>query len=60
MSRNSAGTGGGAVYGLGLIGSAVFFFQDADRFWEFVLAVPKAIVWPAIFAYEAFKSFYGG
>jgi len=53
-----AGAGGGAVYGLGFIGSAFWFFQDADTFWEFVLAIPKAVVWPAIVAYELLKSFY--
>jgi hypothetical protein len=54
----SAGAGGGAVYGLGLIGSAFYYFQAADTFWEFILAIPKAIVWPAIVAYELLKSFY--
>ena len=47
------------MYGLGLIGSAVYYFQAADEFWEFVLAIPKAMVWPAIVAYELLKSFYG-
>ena len=59
-SRSSAGgAGGGAVYGLGLIGSAVYYFQQADTFWLFVLAIPKAIIWPAIIAYELLKGFYG-
>lgn len=47
------------MYGLGLIGSAVYFFQQADTFWLFVLAIPKAVVWPAIVAYELLASFYG-
>ena len=58
-SNGGAAAGGGAVYGLGLIGSAVYYFAAADTFWEFVLAIPKAIVWPAIVAYELLKSFYG-
>jgi hypothetical protein len=58
-SNSGAAAGGGAVYGLGFIGSAVFYFQAADTFWEFVLAIPKAFVWPAIVAYELLKSFYG-
>lgn len=56
---SGAGAGGGAVYGLGLIGAAVYYFQAADTFWEFVLAIPKAIIWPAIVAFELLKSFYG-
>ena len=61
MAKGSeaGGAGGGAVYGLGLIGAAVYYFQQADTFWMFVLAIPKAIIWPAIVAYELLKSFYG-
>jgi len=61
MSNGSAagGAGGGAVYGLGLIGAAVYFFAQADTFWLFVLAIPKAVVWPAIVVYELLQSFYG-
>jgi len=58
MSK-SAGAGGGAVYGLGFIGAAVFYFAQADTFWMFVLAIPKALIWPAIVVYELLKSFYG-
>ncbi len=58
MARRGSGAGGGAVYGLGLIGSAVYYFQEADGFWPVVLAIPKAIIWPAILAYELLKSVY--
>ena len=57
--NSGAAAGGGAVYGLGLIGSAIYYFQAADEFWEFVLAIPKALVWPAIVVFELLKSFYG-
>lgn len=54
--RKVAGGGaGGAVYGLGLIGAAVFFIQNADTFWVGVLGVLKAIVWPAFMVYELLK-----
>jgi len=56
---NSGAAGGGAVYGLGLIGAAVYYFWAASTFWEFILAIPKAIVWPAIVVFELLKSFYG-
>ena len=45
----------GAIYGLGLIGAAVFFISHATTFWMGVLGVLKAIVWPAFLVYEAFK-----
>ena len=43
---------GGCVYGLALIGSAIYFLQHASSFWEGVLAILKAIVWPALVAYR--------
>jgi len=45
----------GAVYGLGLIGAAVYFISQATSFWVGVLGFLKAIVWPAFLVYEAFK-----
>lgn len=45
----------GAVYGLGLIGAAVYFISHAAGFWMGVLGFLKAIVWPAFLVYEAFK-----
>ena len=48
-----------AVYGLGLIGAAVYFIVHACSFWMGVLGVLKAIVWPAILVYEAFKYMAG-
>lgn len=53
-----AGGGGGAVYGLGLIGALVFYIQQADGFWAGVVGVLKAIVWPAFLVYEAFKALH--
>ncbi|MCK4662779.1 MAG: hypothetical protein KAT68_07940 [Bacteroidales bacterium] len=45
----------GAVYGLGLIGAAIYFISHATCFWMGVLGFLKAIVWPAFIVYEAFK-----
>jgi hypothetical protein len=56
--NGSAGAGGGAVYGIGLIGAAVYYFQQANEFLEFILALPKAIIWPGILVYELLKSVY--
>lgn len=49
----------GAVYGLGMIGAAVYFISHATGFWAGVLGFLKAIVWPAFLVYEAF-TYFGG
>lgn len=45
----------GAVYGLGLIGAAIYFISNATTFWLGVLGFLKAIVWPAFLVYAALK-----
>jgi hypothetical protein len=45
----------GAVYGLGLIGAAIYFISSATSFWMGVLGFLKAIVWPVFLVYQAFK-----
>jgi hypothetical protein len=49
----------GAVYGLGLIGALVWFWQQADGAGEHVVGVLKAFVWPAFLVYDAFKTMRG-
>jgi len=51
-SRHAAGAGGGAVYGLGLVGAAVYYIQHATTFWMGVMGIVKAIVWPALLLYK--------
>jgi hypothetical protein len=57
MSKN-AGTaaGGGAIYGLGIFGALVYFWQQADGFWEYVWAVVQGFFWPAFMVYDAFSA----
>ncbi|MDD5184621.1 MAG: hypothetical protein PHS84_05100 [Paludibacter sp.] len=56
-NRNHQATAsGGAVYGLGLIGAAIYFISNATTFWVGVLGFLKAIVWPAILVYKALKA----
>ena len=43
---------GGAVYGLGFIGAAIYFIQHAPTFWLGVLGFLKALVWPAFLVYK--------
>ncbi|MGZ4739895.1 MAG: hypothetical protein ACXV8V_11675 [Ilumatobacteraceae bacterium] len=51
--------GGTAVYGLGLIGAAVWFWRQATGVGEHVIALLKALVWPAFLVYDAFKALRG-
>jgi len=44
---------GGAIYGLGFIGALIYFLINATSFWNGVLGVLKAIVWPALLIYYA-------
>lgn len=46
---------GGAVYGLGLIGAAIYFVSNADTFLVGIIGLLKAIVWPAFLIYYAFE-----
>lgn len=46
---------GGAFYFLGVIGAAVYFVQQVSGFWPIVLAILKALVWPAFLVYQAFQ-----
>lgn len=48
-------SGGDAVYGLGLIGAAVFYIQQASGFWPVIKAILKALVWPAFVVYDLLK-----
>ena len=43
------------VYGLGLIGAAIYFISIATGFWAGVLGFLKAIVWPVFLVFEALK-----
>jgi hypothetical protein len=52
-------SGGGAVYGLGLIGSFIWFWQQADGFGEHIVGILKALVWPAFLVYDAFQALHG-
>lgn len=51
--RSDYGMGGG-FYCLAMIGVAVYYIQQVSGFWLVVLAILKAIVWPAMLMYEVF------
>lgn len=54
-TRNAPPAGGGAVYGLGMIGALAYFIGTAQSGRDYVLAVGKAVVWPALLVYRALK-----
>ena len=54
--RTMTGADGGAIYVLGILGAWVFFWQQADGFWSYVLAVLEGFVWPAFLVYEALSA----
>lgn len=56
MSNRSVSGGGEAVYGLGLIGALIYFIQHANGFWEGILGILQAIIWPVIVVYKLLES----
>jgi len=54
MQKN-VNQGGSALYGIGLIGAAVYFISHATTFWMGVVGFFKALVWPAFLVYQAFE-----
>ncbi len=52
---DSAAAGGSPLYGLGMVGAAVYYFTRADAAKEYALALPKALVWPATLVYSLLK-----
>ena len=47
----AGGAGGGAVYGLGLIGALVYYIGSATSFGDGVWGVLQSLVWPAFLVY---------
>lgn len=57
MADSKAGAaGGGAIYGLGVLGAWVYFWQQADSFWAYVFAFFQGIFWPAWMVYDVFEA----
>jgi hypothetical protein len=55
-SGTSTAAGSGAIYGLGIFGALVYYWQQAVGFWEHVYAIFEGIFWPAYMVYEAFQA----
>jgi hypothetical protein len=50
--NNAYQQAGGAVYGLGLIGAAVYYIQQADGLGSGLFGLIKAVLWPAFLVYR--------
>tara|TARA_Y100000310_G_scaffold343691_1_gene452514 strand:+ start:2835 stop:3059 length:225 start_codon:yes stop_codon:yes gene_type:complete len=46
---------GGCAYFLGFLGAAIYYISIATGFWNGVLGVLKALVWPAFLIFELLK-----
>ena len=46
---------GGGIYCMGFIGAAIYYVSTTTGFWNGVLGVLKAMVWPAFLVYEVLK-----
>ena len=46
---------GGAIYGLGFLGAAIYYISHSATFWMGVLGILKALVWPAFLVFELLK-----
>jgi hypothetical protein len=57
--RSGNGGPGDPLFGLGLIGALVWFWQQADGLGEHVVGILKAVVWPAFLVYDAFQALGG-
>lgn len=55
MGTGNAGStaSGGAIYGLGIFGAWVYYWQQADGAWEHLWAIGQGILWPAFMVYHA-------
>ena len=39
-----------------MFGAWAWFWQQADGFWEYALAILQGIFWPAFMVYQAFQA----
>ena len=49
MTKTSAS---GPIYGLAFLGALIYYLQNATSFWNGVLGILKAIIWPAMLIYK--------
>jgi hypothetical protein len=52
MKNCGGAAGGGAIYGLGLIGALIYFLQHAHTILQGIVGIIYAIFWPAVVLYK--------
>lgn len=55
INKHYGGAGGGAVYGLGLIGALFYFLQNATGFNEIMIGIFKSLAWPAFLIFRVLE-----
>lgn len=55
-NANAGAAGGGAIYGLGIFGALVYFWQQAEGIFGYLSAIFKGLFWPAYMVYNVFTS----
>lgn len=55
QTNSRSDSSAGMFYWMGAIGAGVYFVQQASGFGEVLVAILKAIVWPAYFVWEFFS-----
>lgn len=47
---------GGGIYFITFIGALFYFVDKADGFWEVIVAILQALVWPAFVVYNVLQA----
>ena len=54
-SRSIKGGCGGFAYFLGFLGATIYYIQSATGFWDGIVGILKAMIWPAFLVFELLK-----
>ena len=54
MSNCKSGCSGSGYF-LGFVGSAIYYISVSTGFWNGIVGILKALVWPAFLVYEILK-----
>lgn len=47
--------GGGAIYGVGVIGAIIYFLQHSTSFLDGIVGIIMSFFWPALIVYKALE-----
>ena len=45
----------GALYGMGIVGAAIYYLSTSTGFWNALWGIVKAFLWPAFTVFELMK-----